>query len=110
MSDEQEKAKHGRAEKLEHRTKEDWTKVLATKEGRRVVYDILRCCGESSPFAPANQALTNYLQGKRDVGADIRLKIKKYKRGAIFQMEDEYNSDAELQQKEINEINNEVKI
>jgi hypothetical protein len=80
-------------ERLNRRTKHDWRTILSMPEGRRVIWDILLLCGTGSPFAPDNQNLTLYLLGQRDAGAAIQKKINKYGRGALWKMEDEYNSD-----------------
>ena len=84
------------------RTRQDWQEVLRTPCGRRVIWAILNefCVNEVSAFSE-NPYTSAYLNGKRDVATSIRTVIMRYSRQAIFQMEEEANTDALLLQQEI---------
>lgn len=86
-----------------------WKNVLDSKEGRRVIWNILQTCNVGcNPFDPASERQTAYNLGKQEVAQRMIETIKQTRYSALRQMENDAKAAAEQEHKELSKLNEEA--
>lgn len=75
-----------KAEILDARAVDRWTRLLADEDNRLVVWEILEFCESFQSALGANDAATNYNVGKQDVGHFVLAQINKARPNALIEM------------------------
>lgn len=91
-----------RSQALEQRLINDWKRLLATADGRRVVWNLLQVCNfRSNGFVPNAPDATAFNCGKIAVALYIEQRARKANAAALEQMEQEYAAEIKQINKEL---------